>query len=117
MAYFKINEVDYSSYVNKMSIDRKKQYNSQTNAAGDTLVDYINSKYTVQVGIIPLEDVAMKKLEAAIESIQVSISFRNPQTGALTTIDCIIPDDGVEYYTIQSNKVSYKAFNLKFIQL
>ena len=32
-------------------------------------------------------------------------------------INCIIPENNVEYYTIQINKVMYKAFTLKIIEL
>ena len=50
-------------------------------------------------------------------AFNVFISFRNPKTNELETIECIIPDDNVEYYTIQADKVMYNAFTLKFIEL
>lgn len=54
----------------------------------------------------------------AIEYFNVSISYREPQTGALVeNVNCILPSDEIEYYTIQSNKVSFKAFTLKFTEL
>jgi hypothetical protein len=60
----------------------------------------------------------MIKIQNAIKDFSVSISFRNPSTGMLEeNILCIIPDDAVEYYTIQNNKVSYKAMNLTFSEL
>lgn len=117
MAYFKINNVDYSMYVNELKINNKAVYNSQTNAAGNSVVDYINSKREIEVGIIPLNDVVMAKLKAAIDAFNVFISFRNPKTNELETIECIIPDDNIEYYTIQADKVMYNAFSLKFIEL
>lgn len=118
MAYFKIGDVDFSKNVNGLKITRSNNYNAQTNAAGDTVVDYINRKRGFEVGIVPLNDEQMKLLMAAINSFNVSISFRNPQTGALEEgVNCIIPSDDVEYYTIQTNKVSYKAFTLKFTEL
>ena len=58
----------------------------------------------------------MAKLQTAINDFDVMISFRNPKTNQLETIFCIIPESGVEYYTIQANKVMYKAFKLKFIE-
>lgn len=117
MAYLKINDIDYSMYVSGLKVGKKSNYNAQTNAAGDTVVDYINSKRTVTVDIIPLEDAAMKSLLAAIDGFNVSLAFRNPITGALETINAIIPDTDVEYYTIRADKVSFEALNLTFTEL
>jgi hypothetical protein len=56
MAYFKIGEIDFSPYVNSLKINKSANYNAQTNAAGNTVVDYINSKRTIEVGIIPVDN-------------------------------------------------------------
>lgn len=116
MAYFKIGKTDFSNIVNELKVDNTSNYNSQTNAAGDTVVDYINTKRIIEVGIIPLDDTDMAKLQTAINDFDVMISFRNPRTNQLETIFCIVPESGVEYYTIQANKVMYKAFRIKFIE-
>lgn len=118
MSYLKINGVDYSMYVNALNIETDTIYNAQTNAAGNTVVDYINAKRTIEVGIIPLDDRVMRELQTAIAGFSVSLSFRNPQTNALEEdVSCIIPNSNVEYYSIQANKVMYNAFTLKFIEL
>lgn len=118
MAYFKIDNVDYSMYVNELIVNKEANYNAQTNAAGNTVVDLINHKRTIEVGIIPVDSEAMVNLQNAIDAFNVSISFRNPQTGALEeNVNCIIPSSNVEYYTIQANRVSFKAFKLEFIEL
>ena len=118
MAYFKIGDVDFSAYVNALKITNSNNYTALTNANGDTVVDYINSKRTFEVGIIPLDDTAMAVLQNAIDDFNVSISFRNPKTNILETdVDCIIPTETVEYYTIQVGKVMYKAFVRQFIEL
>lgn len=118
MAYFKIGDTDYSMYVNQLNVNKEANYNAQTNAAGNTVVDYINHKRTIEVGIIPLDSEAMIALQTAIDAFNVSISFRNPQTGTLEEgVNCIIPSNNVEYYTIQVNKVMYKAFTIEFIEL
>lgn len=118
MAYFKIGNVDFSRYVNELNITRSANYNAQTNAAGDTVVDYINHKRTIEAGIIPLDSEAMVALQNTINELNVSISYRDPATGALAeNVNCIIPEGGVEYYTIQVDKVMFKAFKLKFIEL
>ena len=116
MAYFKIGKTDFSNIVNELNINNTSNYNSQTNAAGDTVVEYINTKRIIEVGIIPLDDTDMANLQTAINDFDVMISFRNPRTNQLETIFCIIPESGIEYYTIQANKVMYKAFKLKFIE-
>lgn len=118
MAYFMINGNDYSMYVNELKVTRNVNYNAQTNAAGNTVVDYIGAKRIIEVGIIPLNDAAMVALMGDIEAFGVSISFRNPVTGALEeNVSCIIPSDGVEYYTIQANNVMYKAFSIEIKEL
>ena len=118
MAYFKINGIDFSHCVNGLNIKNKASYNAQTNAAGDTVVDYINHKRTIEVGIIPVDSEAMIALQAAIKELSVSISYADPRTGELAeNVNCILPENNVEYYTIQANKVLFKAFKLKFIEL
>ena len=116
MAYFKIGSTDFSNIVNELKVDNTSNYHSQTNAAGDTVVDYINTKRIIEVGIIPLDDTDMANLQTAIKDFDVMISFRNPRTNQLETIFCIVPESGVEYYTIQAYKVMYKAFRIKFIE-
>ena len=118
MAYFKINNIDFSMYVNELKVDTENNYNAQTNAAGDTVVDYINKKRSIEVGIIPLNDTAMANLQTAIDAFNVSISFRNPKTNQLEeNVNVIVPSSGVEYYTIRADRVMYKAFCLQFIEL
>lgn len=118
MEYFKIGDIDFSAYVNKMKVTKSANYNAQTNASGNTVVDLINHKRTIEVGIIPLDSEAMVNLQNAFDAFNVSISFRNPQTGELErNVNCIIPSSNVEYYTIQAGKVMYKAFTVKFDEL
>lgn len=118
MSYLKINGVDYSMYVNKLNVSTETVYNAQTNAAGNTVVDFINAKRTFEVGIIPLNDTVMRELQSAINGFSISLSFRDPKTNALEeNVPCIIPSSGIEYYTIQNGKVMYNAFTLKFIEL
>jgi len=111
--YFKINNNDYSMYVNMLKVTKAHNYKQMVTAAGNTIVKYINSKRTLDIGIIPLDDTSMAKLLADIGQLEVTVSFRNPETNLLEeNIPCIIAGNGVEYYTIQANKVRYKAFNL-----
>lgn len=118
MAYFKIGEHDYSGIVNSLKINKSANYNAQTNAAGDTVVDLINHKRQIEVGIIPLSDASMAPLQNDLDAFNVFISFRNPKTNQLEeNVNCIIPSNEIEYYTIQTNKVSYKGMTLRFTEL
>ena len=118
MAYFKIGENDYSMYTSGLKIQSNTTYRAQTNAAGDTVVDNAKAKRTIEVSIIPLDAEIMKSLQADIAKFSALLSFRNPQTDELAeNVLCIIPSSEVEYYTIQSNKVSFKACTLTFTEL
>ena len=118
MAYFKINNIDYSPYTSGLKVKKSTNYTSQVNAAGDTVVDYINSKRAIEATIIPMNDAEMATLQTELDKFNVSISFRNPNTNTLEeNINCIIPDTEITYYTIQVNKVMYNALTLTFTEL
>lgn len=118
MTYFKIGDNDYSMYVNALKVVTDAKYNAQENAAGNTVVDYINKKRSIEVGIIPLDATVMARLKADIEQFNVNISFLNPDTNTLETgVNCIIPSNEVEYYTIQADKTMFDAVTLEFAEL
>ncbi len=118
MAYFKIGDTDFSAYVSGLKVTSNVSYTAQQNANCDMVVDYINTKRTIEVEIIPLDATAMASVLAAIDAFSVSISFRNPKTNALETgVSCIIASHAEDYYTIQNTKVMYKKFDLKFNEL
>lgn len=117
MAYIKINNIDFSMYCNKLIVNKTANYNAQTNAGGNTVVDFINHKRVITVGIIPIDNTVMTSLQNQLHNFSVSLTFLNPQTKELESITCIIPESNIEYYTIQANKVSFNAFTLDFIEL
>lgn len=118
MAYFKIGTVDYSNYVSGLKVTTTANYNAQTNAAGNTVVDYINQKKKIKVEFIPLGSAAVATLLTAIGTgFPISISYTEPSTQALATVSCIIPSKDIEYYTIQTGKVLLKSFTLTFTEL
>lgn len=118
MAYFKIGGNDFSMCVNKLDIAKTANYTQQTNAAGNSVVDYINTKRTITVGIIPLTAEDMRTLQASLADIDVSISFLNPETNEIEEdVMCILPSSAVSYYTIQAGKVLFNAFTLTFTEL
>lgn len=118
MSYFKINGTDYSMYVNNLKVAREHIYKGQTNAAGNTIVKYVNTKRIIGVGIIPLDDEAMARLQADINQFKVTISYLDPHTKELEeNVSCIIPQNSVDYYTVQVGNVKFKAFSLEFKEL
>lgn len=118
MAYFKIGDIDFSPYVSGLKVKSNANYTAQTNAAGNTVVDYINKKRTIEVEIRAIDDATMLELQQAIDAFNVSISFLDPKTNVLEeNVNAILPSNDVEYYTIQKNKVLFKATKLKFTEL
>lgn len=118
MTYFKINGTDFSMYVNKLKVAKEHIYKSQTNASGNTIVKYVNSKRIIEVGIIPLDDDVMSALQTEIDKFKVSISYLDPKTKTLVEgVSCIIPDTSVEYYTVRADNVMFNAFSLHFTEL
>lgn len=110
MAYLKINGHDYSRYVNKLIVDTTHKYTARENASGNLLVKYITEKKKLQVGVIPLEASALKTLMDDINSFEVEVTYLEPSTNSLRTIECIIPVHSVDYYTIRADKTMTKAF-------
>lgn len=118
MAYFKIGDADYSRCINSLKESTINNYTAQQNAAGDTVVDYINKKRVIEVGFIPLSAETMAYLMTDIEAFNVSISYLNPKTKKLENdVNCIVASHEPEYYTIQDNNVIFKAFTLTFTEL
>ena len=116
--FFAINGHNYSMYVNKLMVSKEHNYKSMTTAAGNTIVKYVNSKRTIEVGIIPLDDIAMMNILTDVDQFQVSISYRDPETNTLVeNLKCIIPNHIVEYHMIQVGNVKYKAFSLQIKEL
>jgi hypothetical protein len=118
MTYFKINGVDFSMYINKLKVGREHIYKGMTNAAGNLLVRYVNTKRIIEVGIIPLDSAAMKSLQEQINKFSVTISYLDPETGVLEeNVACIIPHNSVDYYTVQAGNTKFKALSLEIKEL
>lgn len=116
--YFAINGKDFSKYVNKLSVGTEHFYKSMTSSGGNTVVKYTNTKKVLEVGIIPLEDNVMAQLLTEINMFKVRVSYRDPETNVMVEdLQCIIPNNIVEYYTIQVGKVQYKAFSIQINEL
>jgi hypothetical protein len=117
MEYIKLNEVDFSQYVSALKITKAANYTAQTNAAGNTVIDFINTKRSINVSFITLNSEVMQELQSIINNITVAVTFRNPATNTIDTINCFIVGNEADYYTIQENEILYKPFNLTFTEL
>lgn len=118
MTYFKIGTTDLSAYVSGLKVKSSASYVARTNAAADTTVDYINTKRTIEVQIIALDENTASTILNLIKDFEVSIGFRNPLTKQLeTSVSCIVPENEIEYYSIYTNGIRCKAFNITFKEL
>lgn len=118
MAYLTINGADFSHLVNELRVTRAHNYNAQTNAAGDTVVDYINAKRTVTAGFIAMPEAEAEALLSALGAFSVTLGYRDPKSGVLETgVACIVPEVETDYYTIQDGRVMINGFTAEFTEL
>ena len=117
MTYLKIGNYNFSHCVNTLEVATTKNYSALTNAAGNTVIDYINEKRAITVGIIPLNETDMKDLLAALSGLSVTLTILNPATNELEEIACYIPENIVSYYTIQPKKILFNTLTLTFNEL
>lgn len=118
MAYLKLGNWDVSQLVSGLKVSTAANYNARTNAAGNTVVELINTKRTIEATFIPITyEPYIRQLKGLISNLTLNITYRNPETGADETVNVMIPTNEIEYMTIQDSKVIYKPFTLTFIEL
>lgn len=116
--YFTINGNDYSRLVSSMKVSKAANYTLQTNAAGNAVVDYINTKRTIEVGFIPMETTEALDILQAADSFAVNVAFFEPTTNSMgANVACIVPDTDIDFYRITSSKKMLNGFSLTFIEL
>lgn len=118
MAYLKINNTDFSSLISGLKIGYETLVSDNTgrNAAGDTVIDVINRKIKVYTTLRHTTNSEMKGFLEAIKDFTVDVTFLDPETNSLKTIEAYTGTPEPEYYTI-SDKTIYKPMNLNFIEL
>lgn len=118
MSYFKINGEDFSHLVSglKVGFETLVSDDSGRNANGDTVVDVINKKDKVYVTLRHTTDSEMSSFLFALEPFVVSITYLNPKTNSLKTIETYSGTPEPEYYTI-SNTTIYKPMSINFVEL
>lgn len=116
--YFAINDIDFSKYVKALNISTINHYTAQTNAAGNTVVDFINQKRIIEVGFIPMLAADALKIRQQVSKFNVKIAFLNPDTNAAAmNVECIVPDNDISYLTIRNDKTMVNEFSLTFEEL
>lgn len=116
--YLKINDTDFSDLVSGLKVGYETLVSDKSgrNAAGNMTIDIINRKIKVYVTLRHTTDAEMKSFLAAVKPFVVNVTFLNPETRALVTINANIGTPEPEYYTI-SDKTIYKPMSLNFIEL
>ena len=117
--YFKIGDKDFSSLVSSLKVGKETLVSDESgrNANGDMVIDIVNKKRKVYVGLRYTTGAEMQQFLAATEGYVVNVSFLDPHTQKMTTIRAYIGTPEPEYYTIQSGHVLCKPMNLNFIEL
>jgi hypothetical protein len=118
LTYLKVNNTDLSDLVSGLKVGYETLVSSSSgrNANGDTVIDIINRKIKVYVTFRHTTNNEMNSLLTSIKDYVVNVSFLNPETKALTTIQAYTGTPEPEYYTI-SDKTIYKPMALNFIEL
>lgn len=119
MNYFKINGTDFSHLVKSLKVGYETLVSDSSgrNAAGNTVIDVINRKIKLYVGLRHTTESEMRSFLSAIANYQVEATFLDPETNEFTTITTYTGTPEPEYYTIQANGTIYKPMNLNFIEL
>lgn len=117
--YFKINNIDFSGLVSGLKVGYETLVSSDSgrNANGDTVIDVVNTKRKVYITFRHTTNDEMQELLDAVSGYVVNVSFLNPKTKDITTIQAYIGTPEPEYYTIQKDLIIYKPMSLNFIEL
>lgn len=116
--YFLVNGIDFSHLVSglKVGYETLVSDNSGRNAAGNTVIDVINKKHKIYVNLRHTTKAEMTYFLNAIDPYVVNITFLNPLTQDLETVEAYCGTPEPEYYTI-SDKTIYKPMAINFIEL
>lgn len=119
MSFFQVNNQDFSDLVSglKVGYETLVSDNSGRNAAGDTVLDVINKKIKLQLTLRHTTETEMRAFLSAIDDYVVNVTFLNPKTKQLTTIQAYTGTPEPEYFTIQPTLTVYKPLSLNFIEL
>ena len=117
--YFKINNQDFSSLVSSLKIAKETLVSDESgrNANGNMVMDIVNKKRKIYVGLRHTTAAEMETFLAAVEDYVVAATFLDPHSQQMTTITAYIGTPEPEYFTIQDGRVLCKPLSLNFIEL
>lgn len=118
MVYFRIDGTDFSHLVSGMKVGFEQLVadTSGRNAAGYMTIDRLAVKRKVYLTLRHTTEEEMREFLQAISSYVFFITFLNPRTKVLTTIECYTSTPEPEYYTIQDGNVIFKPLTINFIE-
>lgn len=117
MTIFKIGSQDFSGLVSalKVGYETLVSDSSGRNAAGDTVLDVINTKRKIYVTLRHTTVAEMQSFLNAVAPFQVSISYLDPKTNSMQTAQTYIGTPEPEYFNVSMSL--YKPLSLNFIEL
>lgn len=115
--FFGVNGMDFSYYVSGLKVSTNTNYNAQTNAAGDTVVDYVNKKKVIDVTFIPLDVSTLKSILYYLKEFSITVDYLNPETNKVEHIECISPSMSLEYHMLTNTRKFSKPFTMQFVEL
>lgn len=117
--YLKINNKDFSNLVSGLKVGYETLVSDESgrNAAGNTVIDVINKKVKLYVTLRHTFADEMNVFLSAITDYVVNVTYLDPETNSLKTINAYTGTPEPEYYTIQSSKTIYKPMSLNFVEL
>lgn len=117
MEYFRINETNLSPYISGLKISYKTNYNAQTNAAGDMVVDIVNKKKVFDVTFTYMNYGSLRSIiDDFYKEPSVTVYYLDPDTGETSYTQCFVAGFDIDYYTI-SRLIITKPFTVQFIEL
>lgn len=119
MNYLKVGNTDLSHLVNSLKVGYETlvSEDSGRNANGDSVIDVINEKTKIYVGLRYTTQEEMDMFLDAINVFVNNVSFLDPRTNALRTITAYRGTPEPEYYTIQDGMIMYKPMSINFVEL
>lgn len=117
MVIFKINNVDFSDLISglKVGYETLVSDSSGRNAAGDTVIDIINTKRKVYVTTRHMWADEMKGFLSEVRKFTVKVQYLDPVTGNIETADTYTGTPEPEYYNAKLG--IYKPLSINFIEL
>lgn len=117
--HLKIGTVDVSDILPciKVTYTTMLSEDSGRNAKGDNVVDVVNRKVKITGTTPPLSQAQMSALLLAIKPYVVSVSYLDPESGAMKTISAYPSAPAPEYISAADGTALYKPMELSLVEM